>query len=242
EQVVDDRADHPGPHLLAALHDDRVEVVLGAQRLRHRGVLRQHADPADAPPRLAGGQQVVGVHGLVHAVEGPDAEVHDPGGHRRTVVGGHLDAACGDLLQGGGAERHRRPVLAHLTAPIDSPCTSLSCAANPAISTGSDTTVAAAQTCARNCPWDVTNPVRYTGAVPAVTPVRTRANSISFHAKMKQISAVAATPGEMIGMITRRNVIISPAPSSAAASKSAGGMSTRKDRSIHTAIGRFIAA
>ena len=67
----------------------------------------------------------------------------------------------------------------------------MSWAANPAISTGSDTTSDAAQTLARNRPWLVTKPVRNTGAVCATVPVSTRANSSSFQLKMKQISAAA---------------------------------------------------
>ena len=58
---------------------------------------------------------------------------------------------------------------------------------------------------------------------------------------MKQISAVAAIPGEMIGTMMLRSVRIRPAPSIAAASKSSTGMSARKDRIIQTAIGRFMA-
>ena len=67
------------------------------------------------------------------------------------------------------------------------------------------------------------------------------ASSSSFQQKMKQISAVEAIPGMAIGATTLRRVLISPAPSSEAASNSAGGMSARKDRIIQTAIGRFIA-
>ena len=67
------------------------------------------------------------------------------------------------------------------------------------------------------------------------------ASSSSFQAKMKQISAVAAIPGEMIGTMMLRSVRIRPAPSIAAASKSSTGMSARKDRIIQTAIGRFMA-
>src|SRR5215213_4072027 len=58
---------------------------------------------------------------------------------------------------------------------------------------------------------------------------------------MKQINEVAAMPGLMMGTMTLRSVRISPAPSRAAASKSSTGMSARKERIIHTAIGRFIA-
>src|SRR5215207_7263933 len=107
--------------------------------------------------------------------------------------------------------------------------------------TGSETAVAAAQTLARNRPCDVTKLVRNTGAVPATTLVNVLANSSSFHAKMKQINAVAAIPGEMIGTMTLRSVRISPAPSIAAASNNSTGMSARNDRIIQTAIGRFMA-
>ena len=107
--------------------------------------------------------------------------------------------------------------------------------------TGRETTVVAAQSCARNRPWEVTNPVRYTGAVCATTPVRTLANSSSFQAKMKQINAVAAMPGEMIGTMIRRSVCTRLAPSMDAASNNAGGTSARNERSIQMAIGRFIA-
>ena len=88
--------------------------------------------------------------------------------------------------------------------------------------------------------WLVTKPVRNTGAVCDTTPVSTRANSISFQLKMKQISAVAAMPGDVSGMMTRRKMVARPAPSIAAASSVSTGTSARNDRIIHTAIGRFI--
>src|SRR5205807_9971774 len=118
--------------------------------------------------------------------------------------------------------------------------TSSSWAAHPAISTGTEITVAAAHTLARNRPWLVTNPVRNTGVVCATTLVSTRANNISFQEKMKQISEVAATPGNAMGRITRRSKVGSEAPSIAAASTISTGISARNDRIIHTAIGRFI--
>jgi hypothetical protein len=116
----------------------------------------------------------------------------------------------------------------------------LSCAANPAISTGSDTITEAAHTVARNRPWLVTKPVRNTGAVCATVAVSTRANSSSFQLKMKQISDVAAIPGSTIGVTTVRSVRTSPQPSIAAASSTSTGTSARNERIIHTAIGRFI--
>src|SRR5215217_7263334 len=59
----------------------------------------------------------------------------------------------------------------YLTEPSDRPCTSLSWAAKPATSTGSDTTKAAAQSWARNRPWLVTKLVRNTGDVSATVAV-----------------------------------------------------------------------
>ena len=116
----------------------------------------------------------------------------------------------------------------------------MSWAAKPAMSTGSETTRAAAQTLARNRPWLVTKPVRNTGAVCATVAVSTRANSSSFQLKMKQISDVAAMPGMTTGATTSRSVRMRPAPSIDAASSISTGTSARNERIIHTAIGRFI--
>ena len=64
----------------------------------------------------------------------------------------------------------------------------------------------------------------------------------SFQAKMMQISALAAIPGMMIGMITRVISRYKLAPSMRAASSTSPGTSSMNERSIHTAMGRFIAA
>jgi len=56
------------------------------------------------------------------------------------------------------------------------------------MSTGSETTIDAAHTFARNRPWLVTKPVRKTGEVWATVAVRTRAKRSSFQLKMKQMS------------------------------------------------------
>ena len=61
-------------------------------------------------------------------------------------------------------------LLTYVTEPSDRTCTSLSCAAKPATSTGSETTTAA-QNWARKSPWLVTNEVRNTGAVSATVAV-----------------------------------------------------------------------
>ena len=113
-------------------------------------------------------------------------------------------------------------------------------AIQPASSTGNDTSVAAAHSRARNSPSDVTKPTRKIGAVPESVAVRLTAKKNSFQLKMKQISAVAARPGATIGSRMRRIVIIRPAPSIAAASTRAAGTSSRNERIIHTANGRFI--
>ena len=82
--------------------------------------------------------------------------------------------------------------------------------------------------------------MRKTGAVPATTPVSTRARRSSFQLKMKQIRAVAAMPGIATGATTFRSVSSRPAPSICAASSISTGTSSRKERIIHTAMGRFI--
>src|SRR4030095_13953487 len=128
----------------------------------------------------------------------------------------------------------------YLTAPIVRPRTSLFCASQPARITGSDSSVAAADSRARNSPSDDTKPTKKIGPVPAVVAVRLTAKKNSFHEKMKQISAVAAMPGETIGNSTRRMTESTPAPSSEAASITERGTSSRNERIIHTASGRFI--
>ena len=62
---------------------------------------------------------------------------------------------------------------------------------------------------------------------------------LTSHAKMKQMSAVAASPGLMIGMIIERSWRGTPAPSTCAASMISAGTSSRNERSIQTAMGRF---
>src|ERR1035438_4517365 len=92
----------------------------------------------------------------------------------------------------------------YLTAPIDRPRTSLSCAAHPASRTGRHAIVAAADKCAMNGPSGEIIPAMKTGTVAALTVVRLTARKNSFQAKMKQISAVAASPGLMIRSEERR--------------------------------------
>ena len=100
--------------------------------------------------------------------------------------------------------------------------------------------MAAAHSLARNRPWLEMNPTRKIGDVAAATEVRLTANMNSFQLKMKQIRLVAAIPGAAIGVTTDHRMRTSPAPSMRAASRIATGTSARKERIIHTAIGRFI--
>src|SRR4029079_1604753 len=113
-------------------------------------------------------------------------------------------------------------------------------AAKPAMRTGSDTRVAAAQSLPRNRPWLEMKPTRKIGAVEARTAVRLTANMNSFQLKMKQIRLVAASPGAATGATTLHRVRSRPAPSTSAASRISLGTSARNERIIHTAMGRFI--
>jgi len=94
EEVVHERADHPGlVRAVRVLEDERVEAVLGGHDVGHPPVARQDADAADAPVEgLAVLHEAVEVHRLVGPVEAADAEVHDPGGHAGPVVRGHRQA------------------------------------------------------------------------------------------------------------------------------------------------------
>jgi hypothetical protein len=78
----------------------------------------------------------------------------------------------------------------------------LSCAAQPAITTGSDTTIDTAARCAKNSPSAVTKLTKYTGAVAAWKPVTFIASKNSFQVKIKHINAVAEIPGRVMGAKT----------------------------------------
>ena len=128
-----------------------------------------------------------------------------------------------------------------MTAPRERPWTSLSWAANPAMSTGRDTTKEAAHTLRQ----EQTLAGHEAGeedrcGLRARVPVRTRAKSSSFQEKMKQISEVAAIPGMTTGATICAQGPDQPAPSTEAASRISTGTSARNERIIHTAIGRFI--
>ena len=75
----------------------------------------------------------------------------------------------------------------------------------------------------------------------ALAAVKFKAKKNSFQAKITQISAVAASPGVTMGIKMVRRVLISPAPSMDAASRTSAGISWKKERIIQTAMGRFMA-
>src|SRR5665648_1065003 len=113
EEVVHDRPDHPRvPGPVRVLDHDGVQVVLGAQGVGHRAVLRQHADAADGPVvRDSLRHQVVEVDRLVGAVEAAHPDVHDSRRQAGSVVPGHTDVT--QLAQVGLGEVDR-VLAAHL--------------------------------------------------------------------------------------------------------------------------------
>ena len=76
EGVVDDGADDARFRSVVLPFDQRVQPVLGRERVPHRRVTGEHADAAD-PPVTAGHGQLVRVHGEVGPVETADPDVHD---------------------------------------------------------------------------------------------------------------------------------------------------------------------
>src|ERR687897_1704352 len=128
----------------------------------------------------------------------------------------------------------------YFPAPRDNPRTSHFWATQPAMITGNAAIVDAADNRAQNKPSLVMKPTRNTGTVAAWVAVRVTAKKNSFQANMKQIRAVAARPGAIIGTITLRSSSDRLAPSSRAASSTSLGTSSRNERIIHTAMGRFI--
>ncbi len=62
----------------------RIQPILRLQRIAHVRAAQGHA--AHRPLRLAR-QHLVQVHGLVGAMEGADAQMHDANTSRRTVIG-----------------------------------------------------------------------------------------------------------------------------------------------------------
>ena len=92
-------AHHARAILLRPALEQREEPVLLGQRVDHRTAAP--ARPADAPRAGLGRDGVLGVDGLVRAVEGAEAEVHDADLQLARVHG-----RARDLVQGAEAEPH----------------------------------------------------------------------------------------------------------------------------------------
>ena len=119
EAVVDDAADDLGAGIAAAPLDQRVQVVLRGQGLRHAHVLAQEPKATDAPVAPGLGQ-LVGVEREVRPMETTDAHVQDARLEAPTVVGRHRDAPRRDVGQGPVAQRDRgRPAVAPHTSTIN---------------------------------------------------------------------------------------------------------------------------
>src|SRR4029453_9856136 len=209
----DEVADPEGLDLAAGGDDLAAELVAGDDRVADR---RQLA----VEDVEVGAADAAGVD--------PDEDLARPGGR----VVDPLDADLAWPL-----DHHR----IHFTAPMVRPRTSCFCAIPPASSTGRQAIVAAAESRAQKSPSLVMKPTRNTGTVAARDEVRLTAKKNSFQAKITQMSAVAAIPGATSGSTTRTSSWRTFAPSMRAASMIAGGTSRKNERSIHTAIGMFIA-
>src|SRR5690242_2613440 len=88
-------------------------------------------------------------------------------------------------------------------------------------------------------PVEVTKVEIFTGSVRIVL-VRNSESRNSVHEKMKQSTAVAATPPVTSGRITLRKIWNLVAPSSIAASSTSTGTSSKNDFIKRTATGRLI--
>jgi hypothetical protein len=96
--VADDRADHRRRERAVALLDQRVEVVLRAERGGHRRVVLEQAQAGDSPV-AAVARQLVHVQREMCAVKAAHAHMDDPRDELRAVVRGDGDPAPGDLRE-----------------------------------------------------------------------------------------------------------------------------------------------
>src|SRR6202035_5861154 len=101
--------------------------------------------------------------------------------------------------------------------------------------------VPAAASLAQNRPSDVTKPIMNMGTVAALVAVRLTAKKNSFQAKIIPMNMVAVRPGATIGRMILVIWVKTSAPSTCAAWSTSGGTSSKNDRNIQMAIGRFIA-
>ena len=84
DEQLAERADHPEVLALGATDAERIEPILGRQRVAGRG--RLQADAADRPIAFARRQQIVEGDRLMGAVECADAEMDDACRQRVEVV------------------------------------------------------------------------------------------------------------------------------------------------------------
>ncbi len=112
EHVVDDAADDARPRAIAVALDERVEVILRAQDIRHTAVTVEDADPADTPVTPAA-RDVVRVERHVRTMKASDAEVEDARDEGGPVEARHRHTERRDRGEGAlGELRRHRPVRA----------------------------------------------------------------------------------------------------------------------------------
>src|SRR3982074_3980012 len=101
--------------------------------------------------------------------------------------------------------------------------------------------VPAAASLAQNRPSEVTKPIMNIGTVAARVAVKLTAKKNSFQAKIMPMNTVAVRPGVTIGKMIWVISVHRLAPSTWAAWMMSRGISSKNERSIQMAIGRFIA-
>src|SRR5437868_14894908 len=101
--------------------------------------------------------------------------------------------------------------------------------------------VPAAASLAQNRPAEVTKPIMNIGTVAALVAVRLTAKKNSFQAKIAPMNTVAVSPGATMGRMIWVISVHTSAPSTRAAWTTSGGISSKNERSIQIAIGRFMA-
>src|SRR6267142_660730 len=126
-----------------------------------------------------------------------------------------------------------------LSDPRVRPRTSCFCTSRMKMKLGTTADVPSAEMNPHSDPVDVTKVDILTGSV-RIEFVRKRESRNSVHAKMKQSTAVAATPPVTNGSTTLRKIWNRVAPSIMAASSTSTGTSSKKDFISSTATGRLM--
>ena len=134
------------------------------------------------------------------------------------------------------------PVFGYFTAPIERPRTSWRCEIQPSMTTGAIAIVLAAESFAQKSPSEVMNFCMKSGTVDAFSvATRLTAKKNSFQAKIIERNAVAASPGPTIGSRICDHLAEDPGAVDAGGIETSRGTSSKNERSIQIAIGRFIA-